>query len=164
MLVKRRPRGTCALVLLFVVAAAVAAPSAVAVTSHAFTATYSGKGTGAVSGTTASGGATAAGRGAPIGRGTMSGTAHGVFMSKTCVAFRGTAVLRGSAGSLRLSAQGAHACFKTSDPGTVLFTGSAKVAGGTATFAGARGTLTFSGTYGRLSGAVTISFKGRLTY
>jgi hypothetical protein len=144
--------------------ASIAAPDALPAKSHPFTAAYTGKGAGEVSGNSASGSATAAGRGSLIGRGTLSGSGSGVFTSQTCVVFSGTAVLKGTAGSITLSARGAQACADGTDANVVSFSGSAKVTGGTSTLAGAHGTLSFSGTYTRQSGAVTISFKGRITY
>jgi hypothetical protein len=138
-------------------------PVALPAKSHAFTASYTGSGTGQASGTSASGSATATGRGKIIGPSTLRGSASGVFTSQTCVAFNGKAVLKGKPGSIKLAVRDAHACAGT-DPNKVSFSGTAKVTGGTATFAGARGTLTFSGTYSRQSNKVTISFRGRITY
>jgi len=46
----------------------------------------------------------------------------------------------------------------------VSFSGQAKVLGGTSAFAHVRGTLSFTGKYVRLTNAVTISLKGRITY
>jgi hypothetical protein len=46
----------------------------------------------------------------------------------------------------------------------VPFSGSAAVVKGTSRFAGATGTLSFTGTYAAESGAVTISFSGRVSY
>lgn len=154
-----------ALVVLAVVAAvaSIAAPDALSATTHLFTATYTGTGTGAVSGTHASGTATAAGRGTPIGHGTLRGSATGVFTTETCVTFNGTALLQGTAGSIKVVVRGARACV-AADANDVAFSGSAKVTRGTETFAGARGTLSLQGKYSRESGAVTISFKGRITY
>jgi hypothetical protein len=145
-------------------AAAIASPVALPAKAHAFTATYTGSGTGEVSGTSASGHATAAGRGSIIGAGTLSGSGRGVFTSQTCVTFNGTAVLKGKPGSIRLAARGARACTGGPDAKNVSFSGSAKVTGGTSTFEGAHGTLSFAGSYVNQSGALTISFKGRISY
>jgi hypothetical protein len=145
-------------------AAAIAAPVALPATGHAFNASYRGHGSGDVSGTRASGSATASGRGRLIGPGTLTGSASGVFVSQTCVVFSGTATLEGTAGSIRLGAHGAQACADGTDAASVTFSGRAQVTGGTSTFAGAHGTLSFTGTYVRASGAVTISFSGRIRY
>jgi hypothetical protein len=139
-------------------------PVALAATSRGVRATYGGTGTGVVSGTSGSGSATLAGRGNLIGPGTLRGSAAGVFTSQTCVTFSGTAKLKGSAGSVTLSAHGALACATATDANTVRFTGRATVVGGTSTFAGARGTLPITGTYARQSGEVTISFSGQIGY
>jgi hypothetical protein len=138
------------------------APIAHSATSHRFTATYRGHGSGAASGNSASGSASGTGRGRLIGRSTFSGSASGVLTSSTCVVFSGRAVLRGKAGTIRLSVRRAQACGGSAS--NVGFSGRAKVTGGTRTFARATGTLSFSGTYVQQSGAVTISFSGRLVY
>ena len=130
---------------------------------HRFSADYAGHGQGETSGTSASGSATLRGRGRLIGRGTMSGSAHGIFTSQTCVTFSGRAVLRGRAGSLRLAVRRAHAC-AAGGGNSVSFSGTATVAGGTATFAGARGRLSFSGSYDRTTGGVRVSLSGVIRY
>jgi hypothetical protein len=145
-------------------AAAIVAPVALPAKKHAFTASYTGHGSAEVSGASASGTATASGRGSIIGRGTLTGSARGVFTSQTCVVFSGTAVLKGRAGSITLAARGARACAGSSDANNVSFSGSAQVTGGTSTFAGAHGTLSFTGTYLRQNGALTISFRGRISF
>jgi len=145
-------------------AAAIVAPVALPAKKHAFTASYAGHGSGEVSGTTASGIATATGRGRIIGAGTLTGSASGVFTSQTCVVFSGTAILKGSSGSITVAAHGAQACAGSTDANNVSFSGRGKVTGGTSTFAGARGTLSFTGTYLRQTGAVTISFRGQITF
>jgi hypothetical protein len=144
--------------------AAIAAPSALGARTHHFTGTYTGTGNGVASGNTASGSGTAAGRGTGIGASTLNGSAKGVFISRTCVAFDGTAVLKGTTGSIRLAAHGARACATTTDGSEVSFSGSAKVAGGAGLFAHAHGTLSFSGTYARQSGVLSISFRGTISY
>ena len=141
-----------------------ATPVALAARNHAFSATYIGHGNGAVSGTSASGTASATGRGSIIGRGTLAGSARGVLGSQTCVVFRGRTVLKGRRGSIRLVTRRARACARSTDANNVSFSGSAHVIGGTSIFAGARGTLAFVGTYARKSGAVTITFRGRITF
>jgi hypothetical protein len=155
---------TLAAVPLLATLALIGTPFARAATGHPFTATYRGTGSGDVNGTTASGSATASGRGQLIGAGLLTGSATGRFTSPTCVVFSGTAVLKGTAGSIRVAARNAQACADTADANSVSFSGHAKVTGGTSTFAGAQGTLAFRGTYVSQTGAVTISFKGRLTY
>jgi hypothetical protein len=80
------------------------------------------------------------------------------------VAFNGKVVLRGRSGSIKLSVRGAHACASAANASSVAFRGSASVTGGTSSFAGARGTLSFKGTFDKTSGAITISFKGRIRY
>jgi len=144
--------------------ATIVAPGALAARNHAFSASYTGHGRGEVSGTSASGSATATGRGSIIGRGTLTGSARGVFNSQRCVLFRGRAVLKGTRGSIRLVARRAQACAGSIDANEVSFSGSAQITGGTSTFADARGTLSFMGTYRRQSGAVTISFRGRISF
>jgi hypothetical protein len=145
-------------------AAAVVAPITLAATTRAFNASYTGHGLGEVSGTRASGSATLTGRGRTIGRSTLTGSARGVFTSHTCVVFSGTAVLRGRAGSIRLATRRAHACAAGANANELSFSGSALITGGSATFAGARGRLSFTGTYLRQTGAVTISFRGRISF
>jgi hypothetical protein len=144
--------------------AGIAGPNALAAKSHRFAGTYTGQGHGQVSGTTASGSGTARGRGSGIGASTLNGSARGVFTSRTCVVFDGTGVLKGANGSIRLAAHGARACAGGSNADVVSFSGSARVTGGTSTFAHAHGTLSFTGTYTRRSGGLTISFRGSLTY
>jgi hypothetical protein len=78
--------------------------------------------------------------------------------------FSGKATLKGRSGSIRVSVQGAKACAAGSNANEVSFSGQAKVLGGRSAFAHARGTLSFTGAYDRSTNAVTISFKGRITY
>lgn len=153
------------LTVVAMVAAAVAsaAPASPSAKRHTFTATYTGYGHGQVHGTRASGSATLHGRGKPLGRSTLSGSASGVFINSACVVWSGRGVLRSKAGSITLTAHGARACARA-DGNTVSFAGSAKVARGTSTFRGVHGTLSFHGTYSRNSGAVSISFKGQISY
>jgi hypothetical protein len=165
LVIRRRSRAFPVLVLgVLVSVALVATPVALSAKSHRFTASYSGKGHGAVIGTIASGSATLVGRGKPIGRGTLKGSARGVFTSRTCIRFSGTAVLNGTAGSFRLSTHRGRACASGTNPNRVSFSGTAKVSRGTRRFRGARGIVSFHGTYARESGAVTISLTGKLTY
>jgi hypothetical protein len=145
-------------------AATMVAPVALAATSHPFTASYTGHGSGQVSGTRASGSATLTGRGSMIGPGTLTGSASGVFVSRTCVVFSGAAVFKGRPGTIRLATRRAQACAASTDANEVSFSGSAQITGGSAKFAGARGMLSFTGTYLRQSGAVTISFRGRIIF
>jgi hypothetical protein len=144
-------------------AASVVTPVAVA-GGHTFTASYRGHGSGHASGTTASGSATLTGRGSTIGPGTLTGSASGVFVSRTCVVFSGRAVLTGRPGSLRLAARRGQACAGNADATEVSFSGTAQVTGGRGRFAGAHGTLVFTGTYDRQSGAVTVSLSGRIDF
>lgn len=138
------------------------APVALASTSHVFTASYTGHGAGKVSGTRASGSAKLSGRGRIIGRGTLRGSGQGLFVSRTCIVFSGKAVLKGRRGSIKLATRRARACSTHADE--VSFSGTARITGGSATFAGAHGKLSFAGTYLRPSGAVTISFRGRISF
>jgi hypothetical protein len=149
---------------LAVIAAAgtLVAPVALASTSHAFRAHYTGHGAGKVSGTRASGSATLTGRGRIIGPSTLHGSAHGLVVSRTCVVFSGKAVLKGRRGSIKLATRRARACGTRANE--VSFSGTARITGGSATFAGAHGKLSFTGTYLRPSGAVTISFRGRISF
>lgn len=144
-------------------AAAGSVPAALSARQHAFSATYTGYGHGQVRGTSASGSATLRGRGKLIGPSVLIGSASGVFVNGGCVVFSGHGVLESKAASIALTARGARACIGA-DVNTVSFGGSAKVVGGTGTFKGAHGTLSFRGTYVRQSGAVTISFKGPISY
>ena len=144
-------------------AAGAVVPVALSATVHPFSATYSGFGHGEVHGTSASGSGVLNGRGKLIGPGTLSGSVGGVFVSKTCVQFDGTGVLKGKPGLLRLSAHGATAC-ASGNPNTVVFSGRAVVVGGTGAFRGAHATLRFAGTYLRQSESVTISFVGGISY
>jgi hypothetical protein len=130
---------------------------------HHFSATYVGHGQGTTSGTSASGSASLRGRGRLIGPGTMSGSAHGTFASQTCVRFRGSAMLRGKTGSLRLRARNANAC-AASGGNSVSFSGTATISGGTGTFAGARGRLAFRGVFDRATGGVRLSLRGVLRF
>lgn len=139
------------------------APAALTASSHAFEVTYRGKGHGQVSRTGASGSATGVGRGKPIGRSTLTGSARGVFTSSSCVTFRGSAVLKGATGTIRLAAHGVKVC-PPSVAATVGFSGTARVTGGTAKFAGAAGTLRYMGRYVGQDGTLTITFKGHITY
>jgi hypothetical protein len=127
--------------------------------TQVFTASYSGSGSGYVSGKKVAGGATLSGRGRLIGRSTLSGSAVGDLTSPSCATFGGRATLRGTRGSLRLAVQSAHAC-NAGD--RVSFSGRARVVSGSKAFVGARGALSFSGTYVRSTGAVSISFRGRI--
>jgi hypothetical protein len=144
-------------------AAGAVVPVAVSATVHPFSATYSGFGHGEVHGTKASGSGVLNGRGKLVGPSTLSGSVGGAFVSRTCVQFDGTGVLKGKAGSLRLSAHAATACASGS-PNTVVFSGHAGVVGGTGAFKSAHGTLRFAGTYLRQSESVTISFTGEISY
>jgi hypothetical protein len=146
-----------------VAAAGAVVPVALPATVHPFTATYNGYGRGEVHGTTTSGSGVLTGRAKVIGPSTLTGSVSGAFVSRTCVDFGGTGVLKGKAGSLRLSAHGATAC-AAGNPDTVGFSGRAVVVGGTGEFKGAHGTLRFAGTYLRQSESVTISFSGGVSY
>jgi hypothetical protein len=154
--------GLAAGLAVIAIAGTVVAPVALASTSHVFTASYTGHGAGQVSGTRASGSATLSGRGRIIGRGTLHGSGHGVFVSRTCIVFSGNAALKGTRGSIKLATRRARAC--STDANDVSFSGTALITGGSATFAAARGKLSFTGTYVRASGAVTISFRGRISF
>jgi hypothetical protein len=132
--------------------------------TQTFTASYSGTGSGYASGKKAAGVGTMSGRGRPIGRSTLKGSGLGTFTSPSCVTFDGRATIRGARGSLRLAMRGGHACASDSAADSVSFSGRARVVGGTKKFAGARGALRFSGSYSRSTGAVTISFRGRISY
>lgn len=149
---------SAALASVVCIAAASASSSA---SSHRFTATYAGHASGQAGGGNAEGTATATGRGKLIGVSTFSGSARGSYAGQ-CFALSGTALLRGRPGAIRLVVSDVHACATTAD--AVSFSGSAKVKRGTSTFAGARGKLSFTGKYVAASGALTISFRGRMTY
>ena len=142
-------------------ASALAGPTSVAASSHPFKATYVGQASGQANGSEASGSATATGRGKLIGASTLRASGQGL-VSGQCVDFTGTTLLRGRPGAIRLALRGGHACAGSASRAS--FSGRAKVNRGTATFAGARGTLSFTGTYDIQTRAVTISFKGRITY
>lgn len=132
--------------------------------TQAFTASYSGTGSGYANGKKAAGVGTMSGRGRPIGRSTLKGSGLGVFTSSTCVTFSGKANINGARGSLRLAMSGGQACASDSAADSVSFHGRAHVVGGTKKFAGAGGTLRFTGTYTRSTRAVSISFRGRISY
>jgi hypothetical protein len=140
------------------VATASASPSA---RSPRITATDGGTAAGQADGGNAEGTAIATGRGRLIGASTFKGTARGTYGGQ-CLTLTGTALLRGRPGAIRLVVSEAQACAATAE--SVSFSGSAKVTRGTSTFAGARGKLTFKGTYVAANGALTISFRGRITY
>ena len=150
--------------LVTIAAAASLAPAAVTARSHDFRATYTGGGAGQLSGTRASGSATAKGRANVLGRSTLSGAAFGVLKTPTCLSFDGDAVLEGRAGAIKVVTRGAQACIPTAAAGTVAFSGSARVTGGTKKFSHARGRLTFHGVYAQSARTVKVSFKGRVTY
>jgi hypothetical protein len=143
--------------------AAVGAPVALPAVQHTFTASYTGHGSGTVSGTSASGSVTATGHGT-VGRGTLTGSGSGVFTSTTCLVFSGTAVLKGTRGSITLAAHRAQACAGSATANSVSFSGSARITGGTSTFKHARGTISFTGTYLRQTSVVTISLRGRIRF
>ena len=144
--------------------ATVVGPSALAARTHLFTASYPGHASATASGKTAAGSVTATGGGPTIGAGNVSGSGSGTLTGKNCFAVDGTGVLRGSAGTIRLSAHHAEMCAVSTTATTVSFAGSAAVTGGTARFARAGGELSFSGTYVQKSGTVKISFRGRISY
>jgi hypothetical protein len=129
-----------------------------------FTGAYAGSGSGYVSGKKVAGSGTLSGRGRLIGRSTLSGSALGDLTSSSCATFGGRATLRGAPGSLRLAVQSAQACASGGGGDSVAFSGRARIVGGSRVFAGARGALSFSGTYTRSTGAVSISFRGRIGY
>jgi hypothetical protein len=139
-------------------------PAAAGGRKHTLRANYSGTATGQASAAGASGSATAHGSGNLVGRGTLVGSGSGTFTSQTCVVFSGKAVLTGPAGTVELTASGARACVASATAGSVSFSGSAKVARGTKTFAGANGTLAFKGTFDRQAGTITVSFRGKIAY
>jgi len=142
-------------------ASAFVGPASATAKSHRFTATYVGTASGQASGGNAAGTATATGRGRLIGASTFSGSARGSY-SGQCFALSGTGLLKGRPGSIRIAVRDVHACASEAD--TVSFSGSARVKRGTSTFAGARGKLSFTGKYVAASGALTVSFRGRITY
>jgi hypothetical protein len=72
--------------------------------------------------------------------------------------------MKASGGWIKLKTRGAQACVPTTSESSVSFSGSARVTGGTARFAGARGTLTFHGVYDAVTSKLTITFKGRVSY
>jgi hypothetical protein len=152
------PLGAAAAAALLVVASAGAAQAQI------FTATYTGTGSGYANGKNAAGVGTMSGRGRLIGRSTLKGSGLGVFTSTTCVTFSGKATIRGAQGSLRLSMSGGRACASDSAGDSISFHGMAHVVGGSTKFAGAGGTLRFTGTYTRSTRAVSISFRGRISY
>jgi hypothetical protein len=149
---------------LSIIAAGVLAPAGWTASTHRFSATYSGTGRGSRSGTTASGSATLAGHGKPIGQSTLTGSGRGTFTSETCLVFDGRVTLKGLRGSIRFTTHRATACVSGTNANRVVFSGRAKVVGGTSRFAHAAGTLSFSGSYAKSTRAVTISFKGRIRY
>jgi hypothetical protein len=146
-----------------IVTAATLSPLAPAAGSHVFKATFNGYGSGQIVNGQASGRGSAKGSGNVLGKSTLSGSGAGRLTSASCVTFDGKAVLKGSAGSLKLATHGARACVSTT-AGSAAFSGRARVIGGTAKFAGASGTLSFHGTYDEATRRLTISFKGRISY
>src|SRR5580765_3376849 len=145
-------------------AVATLAPLAHAASGHVLKATYSGHATGQAAGTHVAGRASATGRGTVIGRSKLSGSGAGTLTSTGCMSFNGKAVLKGAAGSIKVAASAAQACLPTGSATSVGFAGRVRVTGGTARFAGARGTLRFHGVYNTQTDALTISFKGTVTY
>ena len=142
-------------------AAAIVGPTALAASSHRFTATYTGQATGQANGSEASGSATARGRGKLIGPSTLRASGRGLLSSE-CVDFTGTALLKGRPGAIRLALRGGHACAGTAS--VASFSGRAKVTRGSAKFTGAHGTLSITGTYDVGTRTVTISFSGHIAY
>ena len=131
---------------------------------HAFRAKYIGTGSGQATATGASGHASGSGTGNVIGPGRFSVAATAVVLSETCASFDGRFTLKGRGGRIVLTAHDVRACAPESAGAKFAFSGTATVTGGTRKFAGARGTLSFSGAYVKETGAVTISFKGRVRY
>jgi len=147
-----------------IAAALTLVPLAPAARGHVLEATYTGHGSGAASGTRVAGRATATGRGTVIGRSTLSGSGAGTLTATGCLSINGKAVLKGAAGSIRLTANAARACLPASGATSVSFSGRVRVTGGTARFAGAHGTLRFHGVYNTQTRVLTITFKGTVTY
>jgi hypothetical protein len=152
------PFGAAAAVGVLFVGAAGAAQT------QAFTGSYSGTGSGYASGKKAAGVGTMSGRARLIGKSTLEGSGLGTFTSPACVTFDGRATIRGARGALRLAMRGGQACASDSTADSVSFSGRARIVGGTRKFAGARGALRVTGTYVRSTGAVSISFRGRISY
>jgi hypothetical protein len=143
---------------------AVSPADALAATNHPFAGSYIGRGEGVVAGTIAAGSASGTGHASAIGAGSFHGSAHGTVTSETCATFAGRALLKGTSGTLTVSASGGRACVDAAAESNAAFSGHATVTGGTGTAAGAHGTVTFKGSYNGKTGTVTLSFKGTISY
>lgn len=138
------------------------APVGAAARVHPFKARYTGTGSGQATATGASGHATASGTGNVIGPSRLTAAGTAVALSPGCFSFTGKFTLKGHGGKIVLRVHGDRVC--ASAGADVAFSGTATVTEGTRKFAGARGTLALSGVYTDATEAVTMSFKGRVTY
>lgn len=147
--------------------AAIAATTAMAAQSVAFSANYKGKVTEKVSGQTVNAVAKGTGTGNLVGKSTVSGTvvADTSNASSTgCGPFNGPGKIVGPKGTLNVkilpTSKGCAA--GQDDQDNISLSGTVKVIGGTAKFKKAKGNLHFSGHYDRASGAFTVKLTGSL--
>ena len=134
-------------------------------TSHKFTATVKGANISKTGNPPAPGGSQlqAATLTSSLGGGASTGTQNfGTPPPGKTFAFTGTNRFFTGAGSFMGSVKGSGAL---NSNGTITFTGSEKITGGTGRYAGARGKLTFTGFLpSPTAPVVTVKFKGTITY
>ncbi len=148
--------------------AAVAAATALAAQSTAFTASFKGTATEKVSGQTVNASVKGTGTGNLVGKSTITGSvvANTSSSSQTgCAPFSGPGTISGPKGKLKvtvlLSSKGCAA--GQDDQDNISLSGTVKANGGTGKFAKAKGNLHFSGHYNRASGAFTVKLSGNLS-
>jgi hypothetical protein len=152
---------TAALVL-----TAIAAGTAVAARSTAFTGTYAGTVTEKVNGQAVTATAKGSGKGTVLGKGKLSGTVSATTANPPCSPISGPGTITGSGGMLKLTvvntSRGCAASETEQD--SITISGTAKVTGGTLKFKKARGSLHFSGHYDRKNGSFNVKLTGTLSY
>jgi hypothetical protein len=146
--------------------AGLAAATALASTSVAFTGNYAGKVTEKVDGQTVTALASGAGAGTVVGKGKLAGTVTGTTANPPCSPFSGLGTISGPKGKLKINVLNtSRGCAASEDDqDSITVSGNAKVTGGTLKFKKARGTLHFSGHYDRKSGSFNVKLTGKLTY
>ena len=117
-----------------------------------------------MNGIRASGSATLTGGGASIGRGALTGSGRGVFTSETCITFSGSAVLRGTAGSITVSARNAQACAEATSTSRLLVHGQRGREPRHVDLCGRPRDARVPGRFNAETGTVTVSFRGRIAY
>ncbi len=146
--------------------AALAAATALASSSVAFTGTYAGKVTEKVNGDTITALASGTGKGTIVGTSKLSGTVTGTKANPPCSPLSGPGTITGPKGKLKITVVStSRGCAASEeDQDSITLSGTAKVTGGTLKFKKARATLHFSGHYDRKSGSFNVKLTGKLTY